>query len=197
VVTGCGDEEMLVDRLQNQLRQVSVQITDLRARAREAGERASDARNRAMRALEVRDSVRARRAQGEGPGDEAPLRSTQLTFTTDRGRALLDAYGRREISPSELRSRLTDLGEHEVVNQIVAEGRRQIRRDPTIPWPEERQAVGDAIAARDELRVHLRDAEASRVEAEELARRERELTEELAVARVRLDDCRNSQTGRA
>lgn len=195
VSTGCTEEEMEVDRLQNELRLVSARLADEKARARESTESASLARDRAMRALEVRASVQTARRRGYYTGDGEPLTWAQLSFATDAGRTAFEAFRRRELTPAQLKERFTELGEHIALTQITEEGRRQMRRDPNIPWPEERQAVRDAIAARDELRAHERDAETARADALQLGQRERELTEELAAARVRLDDCRSSKHG--
>jgi hypothetical protein len=192
VFTGCGDEEMEVDRLQNELQVVSGQLDEQQRRARQSDESASRARHRAVRALEVRASVQAARGRGDYADEGTPLTWAQLSFTTDEGRLAFESFRRREMTPAQLRQRFTELGEHAALTQIIEEGRRQMRRDPTIPWPEERQAVREAILARDELRGHERVAELARAEARQLADRERELTEELAAARSRLEDCRRS-----
>jgi hypothetical protein len=89
--------------------------------------------------------------------------------------------------------RFSELGETTAITQITEEGQRQMRGDPTVPWPEERQAVRDAIAARDELRGHVQVAEEAQSAAVLFSERESALATELEVARQRLDDCRNAR----
>jgi hypothetical protein len=93
------------------------------------------------------------------------------------------------MAPAALRARFAELGEERALAQIVEEGRRRMRADPDVPWPEERQAVHDAIAARDELREHEQDVETARADAEACTAREAELQRELEQARKELEDC--------
>jgi sugar lactone lactonase YvrE len=185
----CAAEERDVDRLEHELRSLAAQLHDARRRWREAVEQASRARDRAMRALEVRTSVRNARLAGEQKAETYKLDWTQLSFTTDAGREALSSFQSGAIDANQLRDRLTELGELNAVAQIVAEGQRRSRSDPSNPWPEERQAVHDAVAARDELRVHEHDAEQARIEVAQWEQREQEVNEELADARRRLDEC--------
>lgn len=191
----CALEEREVERVEHELRSLSAQLHEARRRLREAIELASRARDRAMRALEVRTSVRQTRLSGEHRVDPYKLDWSQLSFTTDAGREALSAFRHGAIDSAGLRERLTELGELNAVAQIVAEGQRRSRTDPTTPWPEERRAVRDAVAARDELRAHERDAERARVDTAQLEAREREVNEDLVAARKRLDDCRRGHSG--
>jgi hypothetical protein len=192
VLGGCSAEEAEVDRLQDEARQVSLETDQARARVRDEIEAASKARDRAMKALEVRTSLRASRLAGEQTAPRQELTWAQLSFTTDEGRHLFDRFRREEITAVQLRRELSELGEHRVIAQIIAEGDRQRRSDPRIPWPEEQQALREAIAAREQLRGHERQAAAAQADAEQLAQRSRAIEQHLQVARQRLDDCRRS-----
>jgi hypothetical protein len=188
----CAAEEREVDRLENAARQVSLQVEQRRRQMRDEMEHASRARDRAMKALEARTSLRAARLAGEHTSTREPLTWAQLSFTTDEGRGVFERFRRGEMPPVELRRELSQLGEHRVIAQIIAEGDRRRRSDPAIPWPEEQQAVRDAIAARDDLRGHERAATAAHREAQHLSERADEIARELALARQRLDECRRA-----
>lgn len=191
VSTGCADEEREVQQLDAELHQLAARLADVRSAGRAAAERASEARDRAMRALEVRESVRAtREGGGRAPDDGSPLRALSLQFASDEGREAFDAFRRGELDAAGLRARLTDLEERSVIDQIEREGRRLRRTDRRLPWPEEQEAVRQAIAAREALRSHQRAAEAAQIEIERLTDRERDLLERLADARRRLEECR-------
>lgn len=192
VLGTCADEEREVERLEHATRQVAMQLEQARRRTRDEMDQASRARDRAMKALEARTSLRAARLAGEHTFTREPLTWAQLSFTTDEGRVVFERFRRGEMPPVELRRQLSQLGEHRVIAQIIAEGDRRRRSDPTIPWPEEQQAVRDAIGARDELRAHERAASEAHAEAQRLAARADEIARELATARQRLDDCRRS-----
>jgi hypothetical protein len=189
----CAEEEMELDRLQELLRHVAAQLEESQTRLRRTAELASGARDRAMRALEVRTSVQTARMAAKPPPTSERLTWAQLSFSTDEGRDAFESFRRRDMSPAQLKARLSELGETTALIQITEEGRRQIRSDPTVPWPEERQAVRDAITAREELRSHGREATEARSETVLLSERQRELTAELEAARQRLDDCRRAR----
>jgi hypothetical protein len=184
----CVSEQREVNRLQDEIRANAARREEALARARTSAELASRARDRAMRALEVRASVQTAR-QSAPTTETGQLTWASLSFETDEGRAAFDAFRRGEIGASDLRARFTELGEQRALAQIVEEGRRRLRADPDVPWPEERQAVHDAIAARDELREHERDVERARADAQAFAEHEAELEAQLEMARQQLEDC--------
>ncbi len=147
-----------------------------------------------MRALEVRTSIRAARLEAQPLPDTERLSWAQLSFSTNEGREAFESYRRREIDGAQLKTRFSELGETTAISQISEAGRRQMRSDPTVPWPEERDAVRDAIAAREELRAHVTEADEAQAESDQLGAQLQDLTEELDEARRRLDDCRQAAT---
>jgi DNA-binding beta-propeller fold protein YncE len=196
---GCDRYADDVDRLEQLVRDVTSQLDDVQAHRRRSSESASGARDRAMRALEVRTSVRTQRLAARPRPPQARLSWSQLSFRTSEGRAVVDAFRRRQVDAVQLKARLAELGEASVIDQIAGEGRHALRTDPEIPWPEERQATRDAIAARDELRHHQREVDEAGARVAQLAARRAELTDDLDRARRLLDDCRraNATAGRA
>jgi hypothetical protein len=190
---GCAEEQMEVERLQELVRHVTAQLHEARTRRRRSAELASDARDRAMRALEVRASIRTARLQAAPPPETEKLSWAQLSFSTDEGREAFESFRSRDIGGAQLRSRLAELGETTAITQISEEGRRRMRSDPTIPWPEERDAVRDAIAAREELRAHVGEAEEAQAESDQLGARQRDLNEELRAAVERYEHCRQAR----
>jgi hypothetical protein len=189
----CADAEREVDRLRELLRHVRAQLGDAQARARRSAELASDARDRSMRALEVRASMKTAREHAPPVSDAERLSTGEIAFSSDDGRRAFDAFRRREIDAKTLKQRLTDLGELTAIAQISDAGRRELRADRSLPWIEERNAARAALAARDELRAHERDAQEFASEVAQLSARDAELTSELEAAERRLDECRGGR----
>lgn len=194
LVGNCADEEAEVDRLRELTRHIGGQLEEAQTRLRRSAELASEARDRAMRALEVRTLVQTTRLAAEPPPASGQLTWAKLSFSTNEGRDAFESFRRRELSPAQLKTRFVELGETTAIAQITEEGRRQMRSDPTRPWPEEQQAVRDALAAREELRGHVREAQEARSQTVLLSEQERSLAVELEAARRRLDDCRRASS---
>jgi hypothetical protein len=184
----CVGEQGAVNHLQDEIRANAARRDEALDRARASAELASRARDRAMRALEVRASVQAARRASPPDGADR-LTWAGVSFSTDEGRAAFDSFRRGEIGAAQLRVRFSELGEDHALAQIVEEGRRRMRADPDTPWPEEREAVRDAITARDELRQHEREVDRARADADAFAARHTELEAQLDTARQELEDC--------
>ena len=189
----CADAEREVDRLRELRRHVRAQLGDAEARARRSAELASDARDRSMRALEVRTSMKTSRENAAPVPEAERLGTGEIAFSSDDGRRAFDEFRRREIDAKTLKQRLTDLGELTAIAQISDAGRRELRSDRSVPWVEERNAARAALAARDELRAHESDARESAAEVSELSARDTELAHELEAAERRLAECRGGQ----
>lgn len=189
---GCDAYAEEVDRLLLVLRDVTSQLDDAQALRRRSSDSASRARDRAMRALEVRTSVRDQRLAVRPRKPEDRLSWAQLPFRTDEGRNAVEAFRRGQIDAAQLEARLAQLGEASVIERIVEEGQHELRTDPAIPWPEERQATRDAIEARDDLRRHQRAVDEAGAQVQQLAARRAALADELDRARRLLDECRKA-----
>jgi hypothetical protein len=186
----CSEVEREVERCRELRRHVRAQLDDTQARARRAAESASDARDRVMRALEVRATMRSAREHAPPVPPAERLGVAELAFSTADGRRALEQFRRREIDAATLKRHLMDLGELTAIAQISDAGRRELRADRSIPWIEERTAARDALAARDELRAHEDEVRVLASEASDLAARDAQLAQELESAERRLAECR-------